>query len=218
MRALNRAGIVNHSRLPLRLMSTKYSQLLALGAVLVLAAACTRKSVDKEEAAARNDTTHISRQTQTTSTTDANGPAMVNSETTLTIQDVRAPNPRAALTCAPTRFGLGDTLTLRMRTPHGHYLWVTRSDQISYLIVYPAQGELKAAYSLVPSDEFASVATIQLPSQIQAIPYVYGRDTIREPVFSEPGDYLLQVGDNFATDGGVPPSTCHLTFVRRASK
>jgi predicted Zn-dependent peptidase len=65
---------------------------------------------------------------------------------------------RTALTCAPTTFGPGDTLTLHMQTPHGHYLWVTRSDRVAYLIVYPAQGELKAALSLVPSNEFARVA------------------------------------------------------------
>jgi len=45
---------------------------------------------------------------------------------------------------------------------------------------------LKAAYSLVPSDDFARATTIQLPSQIEAIPYVYGRDTIREPVSAGP--------------------------------
>ncbi|HJP60851.1 MAG TPA: hypothetical protein VJ865_12665 [Gemmatimonadaceae bacterium] len=122
------------------------------------------------------------------------------------------------MTCAPTTFGLGDTLTLQMQIPHGHYLWVTRSDRIAYLIVYPAQGELKAKYSLVPSDEFASVATMQLPAEIEAVPYVYGRDTIRERVFSEPGNYLLEVGDNFGTDLGASPPSCNLTFVRHESK
>ena len=197
-------------------MSTQYSPLITLGVVTVLAAACAGKSVDKQRD--ENDTSQIGKQTQSSSTTAANIPVTVTPETSSTIRDVHAKDSGAALTCAPTTFGPGDTLTLHMQTPHGQYLWVTRSDRIAYLIVYPAQGELKAAYSLVPSDEFTRVATIQLPAQIEAIPYVYGRDTIRERVFSEPGNYLLEVGDNFGTDLGASPSSCNLTFVRKVSK
>ena len=193
-------------------------RLMEIGAVTLLAAACYGKSVDKQQGATQNDTAPVSQQTESSSTAAVTAPVRVAPETTSTIHRVDARNSHAELTCAPTTFGPGDTLTLRMHTPHGHYLWVTRSDRIAYLIVYPAQGELKAAYSLVPADDFTGVATIQLPSEIEAIPYVYGRDTIRERVFGEPGKYLLEVGDNFGTDLGTPPSSCNLTFVRHASK
>jgi hypothetical protein len=98
-----------------------------------------------------------------------------------------------------------------MWAPHGHYLTVTRSDRIAYFIVYPLLGK-KANYSLVPSDDFANLATLRLPSDVRAIPYVYGRDTTLEPVFSRPGKYLLQMGDNLGTDYGSPPPNCKLTF------
>lgn len=199
-------------------MSTQYSRLITLGAVTLLAAACVGKAVDKQEDGTQNDTTHVRQRTESTSKTAATAPVTVTQETSSRSQGVHASESRTALTCAPTTFGPGDTLTLHMRTPHGHYLWVTRSDRVAYLIVYPAQGELKAPYSLMPSDEFASVGTIQLPSQIEAIPYVYGRDTIRERVFSQPGNYLLQVGDNFATDLGESPPSCNLSFVRKTPK
>jgi hypothetical protein len=121
------------------------------------------------------------------------------------------------LVCGPTTLATGDTLTLSMGTPHGHYLWITKSDRTAYLIVYPPQGELKPKYSLMPSDEFTRVATLRLPSDIRAIPYVYGRDTILERVFTGSGKYLLEVGDNFATDFGSPAPSCDLTFIQGAS-
>ena len=180
------------------------------GAVTLLAVACADKSVDK------NDTTLVAQHADGTPTTSST-PAALPEETASTTPHVNA-NSGADLTCGPTTFGVGDTLTLRMRTPHGHYLWVTRSDRTAYLVVYPPQGELKAEYSLVPSDEFARMETIRLPAQIEAVPWVYGRDTVRERVFNEPGKYLLEVGDNFATDLGSSAPSCNLTFVRKESK
>jgi hypothetical protein len=182
-------------------------------AVTLLAVACAERSVSK-----KNDSTLVAQQTDATPTTTANTPATLPAETASTIPHLNAKNSGGPLTCGPRTFGPGDTVTLRMRTPHGHYLWITKSDRTAYLVVYPPQGELKAEYSLVPSDEFARVETIRLPSQIEAIPYVYGRDTVRERVFSEPGKYLLEVGDNFATDGGSPAPSCNLTYVQKGSK
>ncbi len=119
----------------------------------------------------------------------------------------------APLECQPTSFGPGDTVNLRMATPHGHYLWITKVNRTSYLVVFPPEMKtLKASFSLMPSEEFAQTKAIRLPADIKAIPYVYGRDTILESVFSEAGKYLLQVGDNFGTDGGTAPPNCQLTF------
>lgn len=194
------------------LMSTLCSQSLLFGAVTLLAVACADRSVNK-----KNDTTLVA-QTDGTPTTTSSTPATLPAETASTTPHLNAKNSGGLLTCDPTTFGPGDTLTLRMRTPHGHYLWITKSDRTAYLVVYPPQGELKADYSLMPDDEFARVETIRLPSQIEAIPYVYGRDTVRERVFSEPGKYLLEVGDNFATDAGSPAPSCNLTFVQKGAR
>jgi hypothetical protein len=98
-----------------------------------------------------------------------------------------------------------------MWTPHGHFLTVTRSDRISYNIVYPPV-KSKPTLSLVPSDEFVGVATLRLPADIRAVPYVYGRDTTLEVVFGAAGKYLLQMGDNIGSDYGTPPLSCDLTF------
>src|SRR5437868_2260500 len=195
-------------------MPKQYLSLGALGGMIVIAVACGRESSEQL------DTTHLTEQTHVTPTNPLNSRAPLTGETAST--SLRSANPNSsdssALTCTPTTFSPGDTLTLRMGTPHGHYLWITKSDRTAYLVVYPAQGKLKAAYSLVPSDDFTHIATMRVPAEIQAIPFVYGRDTIREPVFSEPGRYLLEVGDNFATDFGAPAPSCSLTFVRKLPK
>jgi hypothetical protein len=104
-----------------------------------------------------------------------------------------------------------------METPHGHYLTITRAGSTSYFLVYPATPP-KPSLSLIPSDEFTQVATLRMPARVKAMPYVYGRDTTLERVFSVPGKYLLQVGDNIGTDSGTPPASCNLTFLGAASK
>jgi hypothetical protein len=185
------------------------SSSLKLVFVGLMAIACSRESVrgngdsaaSAQQGAVAQETTFVpapSVQSETASTAGAR----------LSVVDSSAPSP---LSCSPTTFSTGDTLTLRMWAPHGHYLTVTRSDRIAYFIVYPPLGK-KPNYSLLPSDDFTNLATLRLPSDVRAIPYVYGRDTILEPVFSEPGKYLLQMGDNLGTDYGPPPPNCKLTF------
>lgn len=144
-------------------------------------------------------------------------PAMSRSETSSTTARhlLRADSfGTAPLTCTPTTFGPGDTLTLRMRVPHGASLTVTRSDRTVYLVVYPPLRNRARSYSLIPSEEFRGIATLRLPADVRAIPYVAGRDTILERVFSEPGKYLVQMGDNLGSDFGDEPSSCNLTFRR----
>lgn len=179
-------------------------------AIAILLVACARKPAANIDSTQLNEAT-ITHRDRLVST------APPSAETASTASP--AANPQndnsVPLACNPTTFTDGDTLTLRMATPHGHYLWITRSDQPSYVIVYPPEQKMKAGHSLVPSDEFAQMSTMRLPSDLQAYPYVYGRDTILEGVFSEPGKYTLQVGDNFATDGGTAPPSCSLTFFRR---
>jgi hypothetical protein len=184
---------------------------LKLVFVGLMATACTRESVhvkadttsSVQQIAVAPETTFVpapSVESETASTTEAH----------LSVADSSAPSP---LSCTPTTFSSGDTLTLWMWAPHGHYLTVTRSDRIAYFIVYPPVGK-KPNYSVMPSDDFANLATLRLPSDVRAIPYVSGRDTILEPVFGEPGKYLLQMGDNMGTDYGTPPPNCKLTFLK----
>jgi hypothetical protein len=181
---------------------------LCLTLATIVSVACVRES--RSDVA---DTVMPEANTAVTPQSAAQTPQPTDIDTTRVRQvllsaDSSAPAP---LTCGPTTFGVGDTITIRMWTPHGHYLTVTRTDRISYNIVYPPV-KSKPNLSLIPSDEFVSVASLRLPADIRAVPYVYGRDTILEAVFGAPGKYLLQMGDNIGTDYGTPPSSCDLTF------
>ena len=213
MRLLNRSAFTRLNRLPTSgAKLTRYSHFVTLGTVAFLATACARESGTETA-----DTARLTQQTRVAAETSLSASNLAPTESVSKV--AHAPNAEdstlvAPLDCKPKTFGPGDTLILRMATPHGHYLWITKRDHTSYLVVFPPEMKLRVAVSMMPSEEFAQAATIRLPSDIKAVPYVYGRDTILESVFSEPGKYLLQVGDNFATDGGTAPPNCHLTFGR----
>jgi hypothetical protein len=101
-----------------------------------------------------------------------------------------------------------------MRTPHGDYLTVTRTNGTVYFIVYPQWGKPRRRYSLIPSDDFRQIATLRLPSDVRAIVREVGRDTIPETVFTNAGKYLLRMGENLESDYGNPNFTCPLTFAQ----
>jgi hypothetical protein len=114
--------------------------------------------------------------------------------------------------CTPNIFGPHDTLTLRMRTPHGDYLTATPPGGTVYFIVYPTLGEPTRRYSLVPSEAFKSMSTLRLPASVTATPRIAGRDTIPETFFARSGNYVLYLGQNMETD--YPKSvSCRVRFI-----
>jgi hypothetical protein len=118
------------------------------------------------------------------------------------------------ITCTPKALGPGDTLTLRMGAPHGDYLSIHSPDRTVYALVYPQLGKPRRNYSLIPSEDFRRIATFPIPGDVRGIPLVKGRDTILEPVFNEPGKYLIVMGENLASDYGNRSSDCTVTFLR----
>jgi hypothetical protein len=184
--------------------------------ICLLTGACTRESArEKLDTTVSAQHATVAQETPSIPVSSTPSETVATAGGALSIADSSGPGP---LICSPITFAPGDTLTLRMWTPHGHYLTVTRSDRIAYFIVYSPLGKSKPTYSLLPSDDFARLGTLRLPSDIRAIPYVYERDTILESVFSEPGKYLLQMADNLGTDYGPPPASCNLTFVKGGSQ
>ena len=171
--------------------------------MIVIAAACARDSSEKL------DTTRLTEQTHATPTNTLNSRAPLTGETAST--SLRSANPNSsdssALTCTPVGPTTVQETTLRRFPrilPNHEPEELAPSDLAS---VFPGR--------ILPRTHGTE---LRLPAEIQAIPFVYGRDTIGEPVFSEPGRYLLEVGDNFATDFGTPAPSCSLTFVRKLPK
>lgn len=121
--------------------------------------------------------------------------------------------PTKPLSCTPDVVRPRDTLTLRMKTPHGDYLAAKAPDGTFFYLVYPQLGEPSRKYSLVPSESFKQISTLRLPADVRAAPRVYGRDTILETVFSQSGVYVLTVGENLPSDFSSNVSDCRVRFV-----
>jgi hypothetical protein len=118
-----------------------------------------------------------------------------------------------SFSCTPNTFGPHDTLTLRMRAPHGDYLTATPPGGTVYFIVYPTLGEPTRRYSLVPSEAFKGMSTLRLPASVTATPRIAGRDTIPETFFARSGNYVLYLGQNMETD--YPKSvSCRVRFIQ----
>jgi hypothetical protein len=114
--------------------------------------------------------------------------------------------------CSPTSFGPRDTLTLQLATPHGGELMVLTPSDVYFSFVYPQLTNRAQKYSIVPSEDFKTMSTLKVPADIRLPPFVYGRDTIPESVFSRPGQYMLQMGDKLESDHTGPPYICKVMF------
>ncbi len=120
-----------------------------------------------------------------------------------------------AFSCTPKSFGPRDTLTFRMETPHGDYLTVRTPADVFYYFVYPQLAPSTRSFSMVPSEAFKAMSTLKVPGDIRLPPQVYGKDTIPEVVFSRPGQYVVNMGENLPSDHTGPPYICRLTFTPR---
>jgi hypothetical protein len=117
------------------------------------------------------------------------------------------------LSCSPSVLKAGDTLVLRMKTPHLEYLFADHPDGTNFFIVYPSLGDTSRQFSYVPSDEFKNMSIIRIPSDIKANPRVLGRDKGVEPLFSSPGKYVITVGE---LEGRA--DICNVQFVGNGSQ
>ena len=115
-----------------------------------------------------------------------------------------------AFSCTPRSPRPRDTLTLQLASPHGGELMVRTPSDVYFSLVYPTRGPQK--YSIVPSEEFKTTSTLKVSADIRLPPDVYGKDTIPEAVFSRPGQYVLQMGENMASDHTGPPYICKVMF------
>lgn len=194
---------MEHARNSVRALSQSRIRVLVCALFpTVLYGACERSKV-----------TTTSEATSTAIAASAPHPLAMSPQSPAVSYSVSGPTESAPLSCSPDTIQRGDTATLRMKTPHGGYLSVTRADGTVYFIVYPQLGDPKRKHSLIPSDVFKTVRILRLPQDLRAAPRVYGRDTILEPVFSSRGTYVFEMGENLESDHGVAPVMCSLTYV-----
>jgi len=144
----------------------------------------------------------------------ADSSAAINAMRNLDTVPESAPIPADQnLSCSPSVLKAGDTLVLRMKTPHPEYLFADHPDGTNFFIIYPSLGDTSRQYSYVPSDEFKNMSIIRIPSDIKANPRVLGREKGVEPVFSRPGKYVITVGE---LEGRA--DICNVQFVGNGSR
>jgi hypothetical protein len=117
-----------------------------------------------------------------------------------------------AFSCTPRSLRPRDTLTLHLETPHGGELMVLTPSDVFFSFVYAPNDTAHQKYSIVRSEDFKKMGTLKVPADIRHPPGVYGKDTIPEAVFSRPGQYVLQMGDNMESDHTGPPYICKVMF------
>jgi hypothetical protein len=110
------------------------------------------------------------------------------------------------LQCAPKTFTRRDTLTLRMVPPHGEYLMVVQPDSTKFYLADPDPRD-PPRFLLISSETFTRLPEIRFRADVRSKPQVYGRDTL-EPVFRKPGEYILVLGHNLASDQSSEIYTC----------
>jgi hypothetical protein len=117
-----------------------------------------------------------------------------------------------AFSCTPRSLRPRDTLTLQLATPHGGELMARTPSDVFFSFVYPPYDTAHQKYSIVRSEDFKTMSRLKVQADIRLPPDVYGKDTIPEAVFSRPGQYVLQMGENMASDHTGPPYICKVMF------
>ena len=116
----------------------------------------------------------------------------------------------AAFQCAPKVFSRRDTITLRMKTPHGEYLAVNQPNGTIFYLIYPHPEPSDPV--LESSEAFVEIPTIRFRADLKARPRVYGRDTL-EAVFREPGEYVLRIGHKLESERASEIHKCTVRLV-----
>jgi hypothetical protein len=118
-----------------------------------------------------------------------------------------------AFNCAPRKLHGADTLVFTLAVPHGAFLWVKAPNDLDYALVNRYPNSSGSPHSLVASDAFEKMSVVKIPASIMWPPSYFGRDTIPERVFSQPGDYQIFMGDNYGTDYGGPNFICTVSYI-----
>ena len=188
---------------------------ISLGVVVAITfavASCERQQATSQAAQANNDSSSLNtRASQQPGAPPASEIDSSQSSNQAAQQAADQIVPAQTLSCTPSTFGSGDTLTLRMKTPHGDYLIGTQPGDSLFYIVYPQFNVARRRYSLMPSDSFKTIPTLRLAADVRAVPWYYRRDTTLAPFFARPGKYVLTMGEKL--EGGEARAvSCSVTF------
>ena len=116
----------------------------------------------------------------------------------------------SALTCHPDTLFAGDTLHLRLATPHGGHLAIIAPGYAYFYVVYWGTD---AKPSLMPSDTFMTLdSLVIITDQTRGAGSAIRRTN--KLIFTTPGAYRVLLGHNLATDNPQHPLyRCDVTYL-----
>jgi hypothetical protein len=122
------------------------------------------------------------------------------------------------LRCEPSTLRVGETLTLRIRTPHGREFGVrTPTGRFLFIAFHPESGR-HVNHPPIPSSAFLGMKTVRLPIS-SAMAVDLPADSAPEHVFTSAGIYRFVVSDNLETeDEGHANLWCTVHFLAGSSK
>ncbi len=117
------------------------------------------------------------------------------------------------LTCSPRVLYTGDTLIVKTNQPFS-YLGVTQPGKKSprTLVVYPATGA-GANHSMTDATEFGSKKRLALPVKTAEAWFADPSGGAMQPIFSRAGSYVIEVGNNLASNDEKTPFKCIVKYV-----
>lgn len=117
--------------------------------------------------------------------------------------------------CYPTVLYKGDTLTIKMKIPHGEYLGIINPAGEMFFVVYPSPE--KGKDSLMPSNIFVNLDELKIITNVtRAVPWIAGRGM--EIIFSKAGDYQILLSDNLESDAEYPIIKCIVKYKDKPAK
>jgi hypothetical protein len=119
------------------------------------------------------------------------------------------------LSCRPRMLAPGGTLTLRFRFPHPGELAIHAPDGTSLFLIYDRSDALPAQLRpMMDKDAFRKLRELAIPAATAVgSPWVEGRHK-NELIFSQPGEYQVELTEILETDAGIPRYRCNILYKR----
>lgn len=128
--------------------------------------------------------------------------------------DLPARRPSGPMKCEPKLLTWGDTLRVTLPFPHGPYFTIRPpgAPHAHFLILTaPYVPPAQAGDILVSGEQFEAMRTINLVVA-SAMAETWSFEPSQVKIFSQAGKYLLEVGDQFATEAPLVEGYCTVEF------
>lgn len=128
--------------------------------------------------------------------------------------DLPRQRPSGPMKCEPKLLTSGDTLRVTLPFPHGPYFTIRPpgAPHAHFLnLTAPYVPPAQAGNILISGEQFEAMRTIDLVVA-SAMAETWSFEPSQVKIFRRPGKYLLEVGDQFATEAPLVEGYCTVEF------